>query len=51
MVAAAVTGLVAGATDGVTDNTHFSPYGATQMADLVGQGIRERGLSLARFLR
>jgi len=39
------------ATDGVTDNTHFSPYGATQMADLVVQGIRERGLSLVRFLR
>jgi len=39
------------ATDGVNDNTHFSPYGATQMADLVGQGIRERRLSLTRFLR
>ena len=39
------------ATDGVTDNTHFSPDGATQMADLVVRGIRERGLSLVRFLR
>jgi lysophospholipase L1-like esterase len=39
------------ATDGVTDNTHFSQYGATQMADLVVQGIRERNLSVVRFLR
>jgi lysophospholipase L1-like esterase len=39
------------ASDGVTDNTHFSQYGATQMADLVVQGIRELNLSLAGFLR
>jgi lysophospholipase L1-like esterase len=39
------------ATDGVTDNTHFSSYGATQMAGLVVQGIRELNLSLVGFLR
>jgi lysophospholipase L1-like esterase len=39
------------ATDGVTDNTHFSSYGATQMAGLVVQGIRELNLSLTGFLR
>jgi lysophospholipase L1-like esterase len=37
--------------DGVTDNTHFSEYGATQMAGLVVQGIRQRNLSLVRYLR
>jgi lysophospholipase L1-like esterase len=37
--------------DGVTDNTHFSEFGAGRMADLVVQGIRERGLSLAGYLR
>lgn len=39
------------AADGVTDNTHFSEYGAARMADLVVQGIRERNLSLAGYLR
>jgi lysophospholipase L1-like esterase len=39
------------AVDGVTDNTHFSEFGATQMADLVVQGIRENHLSLVGFLR
>jgi lysophospholipase L1-like esterase len=39
------------ASDGVTDNTHFSQYGATQMADLVVQGIRELNLSLVGYLR
>jgi lysophospholipase L1-like esterase len=38
-------------TDGVTDNTHFSEYGAGKMADLVVQGIRERNLSLVSYLR
>ncbi|GAA1749087.1 rhamnogalacturonan acetylesterase [Nonomuraea bangladeshensis] len=38
-------------TDGVTDNTHFSEYGAAMMADLVLQGVREQRLSLARHLR
>ena len=33
------------------DNTHFSVYGATRMADLVVQGVRERNLSLTGFLR
>jgi lysophospholipase L1-like esterase len=37
--------------DGVTDNTHFSEYGATRMADLVVQGVRERNLSLVSYLR
>jgi lysophospholipase L1-like esterase len=37
--------------DGVTDNTHFSEYGAGRMADLVVQGIRERNLPLVGYLR
>ncbi|MFJ8082391.1 hypothetical protein ACIQ6Y_17425 [Streptomyces sp. NPDC096205] len=37
--------------DGVTDNTHFSQYGATRMAGLVLQSIREQGLPLASSLR
>ncbi|GLI01470.1 GDSL-type esterase/lipase family protein [Phytohabitans aurantiacus] len=37
--------------DGVTDNTHFSEYGAGRMADLVVEGIRERNLSLVGYLR
>jgi lysophospholipase L1-like esterase len=37
--------------DGVTDNTHFSQYGATQMASLVLQGIREQHLTLVPYLR
>ncbi|MGC4815259.1 SGNH/GDSL hydrolase family protein [Micromonospora sp. DT228] len=37
--------------DGVTDNTHFSEYGAEKMADLVVQGIRERNLPLVAYLR
>lgn len=37
--------------DGVTDNTHFSQYGATKMAGLVLQGIREQHLSLVSYLR
>ncbi|MEU5262791.1 rhamnogalacturonan acetylesterase [Amycolatopsis sp. NPDC021455] len=39
------------AADGVTDNTHFSAYGATQMSNLVVQGVRELNLPLAGFLR
>ncbi|GAA3431879.1 rhamnogalacturonan acetylesterase [Kutzneria kofuensis] len=39
------------AADGVSDNTHFSQYGATQMANLVVQGVRELNLSLAGYLR
>lgn len=37
--------------DGVTDNTHFSQYGATQMAGLVVEGIRQQNLSLVPYLR
>ncbi|MER5833123.1 rhamnogalacturonan acetylesterase [Streptomyces sp. NPDC002130] len=37
--------------DGVTDNTHFSQYGATRMAGLVLQSIREQNLPLAAYLR
>ncbi|TDB69404.1 rhamnogalacturonan acetylesterase, partial [Micromonospora sp. KC721] len=36
--------------DGVTDNTHFSEYGAGRMADLMVQGIRERNLPLVSYL-
>ncbi|GIF42879.1 GDSL-type esterase/lipase family protein [Actinoplanes xinjiangensis] len=39
------------AVDGVADNTHFSEYGAEEMAGLVVQGIRERNLPLADYLR
>ncbi len=39
------------ASDGVSDNTHFSMYGATQMSNLVVQGIRELNLSLVGYLR
>lgn len=35
----------------LADNTHFNPYGATQVAKCVVQGIRQAGLSLAGFLR
>ncbi|MGP3982504.1 rhamnogalacturonan acetylesterase [Streptomyces sp. KR80] len=37
--------------DGVTDNTHFSQYGATQFGGLVLQSIREQRLPLAEYLR
>ncbi|MEV5437604.1 rhamnogalacturonan acetylesterase [Streptomyces sp. NPDC052682] len=37
--------------DGVTDNTHFSQYGAAQMGGLVLQSIREQNLPLAAYLR
>jgi lysophospholipase L1-like esterase len=36
---------------GVNDNTHFSPLGAEVMAALAADGIRERKLGLAKFLR
>lgn len=39
------------AADGVTDNTHFSEYGAAQLAALVAQGVRDRNLPLVRYLR
>ena len=37
--------------DGVTDNTHFSEYGATRMSGLVVQGVRQLNLPLAGYLR
>ncbi len=36
---------------GVNDNTHFSPLGAEIMASLAVEGIRERNLGLAKFLK
>jgi lysophospholipase L1-like esterase len=36
---------------GVNDNTHFSPLGAEVMAGLAVEGIRERKLGLAKFLK
>lgn len=39
------------AVDGVTDNTHFSQYGASSMAGLVLQGIQEQQLPLTAYLR
>jgi lysophospholipase L1-like esterase len=40
------------AADGVTDRTHFSAYGATQLSKLVVQGITEANLTgISSFLR
>ena len=39
------------AADGVTDNTHFSEFGATQMSNRVVQCVRELNLSLVGCLR
>jgi lysophospholipase L1-like esterase len=39
------------AVDGVADNTHFSQYGATRMAGLVLQGVREKALPVVPYLR
>ena len=36
---------------GINDNTHFSPLGAEIMAGLAVEGIRERKLGLAKFLK
>jgi len=36
---------------GIEDNTHFNPLGAEIMAGLAVEGIRERKLGLARFLK
>lgn len=33
------------------DNTHFSQYGATRVAQLVAQGVKEQNLALASHLR
>ena len=36
---------------GVDDNTHFSPLGAEEMAKLAIEGIRERKLTLRKYLK
>ncbi len=36
---------------GITDDTHFSPYGAALMASLVAQGLVDGGLPLRSFLK
>jgi DNA sulfur modification protein DndE len=37
--------------DGKQDNTHFSQYGATQMAALAVEGMKELNLDLVRYLK
>ncbi|MFW5981430.1 MAG: rhamnogalacturonan acetylesterase [bacterium] len=37
--------------DGVQDDTHFSHYGASKMAELVVEGIKEIELDLAKFIK
>lgn len=37
--------------NGITDNTHFTPYGAALVAALVAEGVRESGLELRNFLK
>lgn len=37
--------------NGVSDNTHFSEYGAAMMAALVAEGIREQKLDLVTYLK
>jgi len=37
-------GLYASAPNGKRDDTHFSPFGAAQIATLVAEGVREAGL-------
>ncbi len=36
--------------DGKEDNTHFTPYGAAQMAALVADGIRKLNIEIAQYL-
>jgi hypothetical protein len=36
--------------DGIEDNTHFSAFGAEQMARAAADGIRESGIGLAKYL-
>src|SRR6187402_1096424 len=38
-------------TQALQDNTHFSPYGAYELAKCVVSSIRQQGLSLAKFIR
>jgi hypothetical protein len=33
------------------DNTHFSPYGAYELAKCIVSSIQQQGLSLAKFIR
>lgn len=37
--------------NGIEDNTHFSPYGADEVADLVVGAIRTKKLRLAKYLK
>jgi lysophospholipase L1-like esterase len=37
--------------NGVDDNTHFSPLGAEEMAEIAVEGLRERGSGLRKLLR
>jgi lysophospholipase L1-like esterase len=37
--------------NGVDDNTHFSPLGAEEMANLAVDGIRVNKLKLAKYLK
>jgi lysophospholipase L1-like esterase len=39
-------GVYASLPDGKEDNTHFSEYGAVEMAKLAVRGIRELGIGL-----
>ena len=40
-----------GQTQPLTDNTHFNPYGAYELAKCVVEGIKANKLSLVKFLR
>lgn len=44
-------GMFAKHPNGITDDTHFSPYGAALMASLVAQGLVDQGLPLRSFLK
>ena len=37
--------------NGVDDNTHFSPLGAEEMAEIAVEGLRESGSGLRKLLR
>jgi len=45
------TGFYSKFPKGVTDDTHFSKYGASVMASLVAEGILESGVELKSFLK
>jgi lysophospholipase L1-like esterase len=38
-------------TEALKDNTHFSPYGAYELAECVVSSIKQQNLSLARFIK